>query len=729
MKTKVVDRLNAVLKDGIDVHRCAAARALAAFESPAVTDALVGALMDEDPDVRVDAALALSNFNNPDTANKLMESLVGDPDSDVKKAAVATLIALKHTPVLPLLRALTTSRSEELVAWDEGEFYADGWDNWDDIQLSAIRGLGAFGDEEGVTPILDAMADEMGQDVSEPAFAALAKMGAAGARAMATMFEIDDARLRRRIARAVGKSDNTHLEKLRGEMLSAASPIVRAIAVETLSPADPRLADMFGDEDTNVRAAMVRHHGAANAERLGDMIADDASEVRIEVFKHIAANPAPFQSKELIEAVKNTLKGDPKAAKQAALALFALKGPKVAKGFTHVLTKQDVPREFRIGVLETLEKAGDIATPSLLEVAGDPDRHLRLASLTVLANIATNEPKWPNDAGVGLLAALRGELVLPPEELEEVDEIVAEPTPKPDQAELDDIAAEIEETAPLVAADAAPGSTLRAIMSNEPDLSHKEPEEIVLDETQERLLAMTNTRKLGKRKVSWQTEVAPHQDVQRFSARLLGQVVQPDVTEALITALSGEIDGETREAAMFSLAEHGAAIGTLPVELFEVADSLLSHEVSDIRVLATRILGYIGKDGITEKLAGLVTHSDPLVRVEAIHGLDKRNVAGPEVLAALNDNYLGTSIAAARALARLGGDEAVDALVAFAQENDGTHRREIGRLFGEFAPEKGAAALLDLLNDEDRKAQWLVAIDALAELFQLPEPDQTLLVA
>jgi len=61
--------------------------------------------------------------------------------------------------------------------------------------------------------------------------------------------------------------------------------------------------------------------------------------------------------------------------------------------------------------------------------------------------------------------------------------------------------------------------------------------------------------------------------------------------------------------------------------------------------------------------------------------------------------------------------------------NDGTYRRDIGRLLGQYAPVSGAVELLELLNDEDRKAMWLVAIDALAELFKHQDPDQDLLVA
>lgn len=731
MKIKVTEKLCSLLQDGMDVHRCAAARALGALQGPRAKEALVAALLDEDADVRVDAAAALALLQDASTAQKLMDNLIGDPDPDVKAAAISMLVAIKYRPVVPLLRALVVSRAEDQVAWDEEEFYTDGWDSWVDIQVAAIKGLAGFAEEDAVDEILAAMDDEEAQDLTEPAFEAFARMGEKGADALIALYQEGDKRLCRRIARAVGGSDNPRLDGLRADLIMDETAAIRAEALGFLEPSDILLTPMFSDADAGVRASVVRHAGAGNLSALNDLITDPDPDVRVEVFKLIAANPAAFSEKEQVKAVKKAIKGDPEAAKHAALALFALKGPKVAKGLTHVLGSEDIPQEFRIGVMETLEKAGDVAVPALLGVAGDPNRQIRLASLTALAGIAMRSPDWPNDAGLGLLSALKGELVLPPEE--EAEEETIEPEPEqvaePDQAELDEIAQEIEESLPLVAEDVAPGSTLHSIMSNLPNEPVNEPEEIILDETQQRLLARTNMRKLAKRKISWETEIAPYLDVQRFAAHLLSQVVQPEVTKALIAALELDIDEETRDAVLFSLAVHGTKTGALPAQLRESMQALLDNPNSDTRVLATRVLGLLPDEDITPLLEALLEHEDQLVRVEAVQALDHRNVAGAAVMAALNDAYVGVGIAAARALARISGDGAVDALVKFSLLDDGTYRRDIGKLLGQYAPVAGAARLLELLNDEDHKTHWLVAIDALAELFQHQAPDETRLVA
>ncbi len=723
MKTQATQKLVEILQGGIDVHRCAAARALGQVSQPETTAALVAALLDEDPDVRVDAATALGQVCDPQTARKLMDNLIGDPDSEVKKAVIPALVAMKFTPILPILRLLAVSRGAEEIAWDEGEFYETGWDNWADVQLAAIRGLGEFGDEEAVPHIMKALADEMGQDVTEPAFKALAKMGEPGAKALEKLFGYGNPRLCRRIARAVGVSDNPHLDGLRADMLQDASAPIRVLALGYLAHDDSRLAPLFMDDDATVRAAVVRHAGLYNLPLLWDMIEDEEPAVRAEVFKIIAAHPDKFTDEKLADAVKKAIKGDAEAARCAALALFALRGPKVAKGLSHVLSAPDVPREFRVGVLETLEKAGQIAVPSLLKSAADPDRQLRLASMTTLVNIAVADDVWPNPAGDGLLAALKGELVQPPVEADEETEVVEE-TDVPEE-----IAAEIDAETPLVAEDVEPGSTLHAIMENKPDTPQEELEEIVLNQDQERMLDELRTRKLNKRKVSWETAVAPYLDVQRFSARLLGQLVRADVTEALIAALDEDIDDETRESILFSLADHGKAGGELPATLRDDMLALLADEVSEIRVLATRVLGCLPGDDIVAELELLLEHDDQLVRVEAIQSLERRGVMTDALKEMLWDKYMGAGIAAARAMARLMGARAVDPLVNFAVHHDGTYRSEIGKLLAEYAPDRGMERLLVLLNDEQNRAHWLVAMDALAEIFAHAPRQETRMVA
>ena len=724
MESTPQDVLSEILETGLDVHRCAAARALGQIGADGTVEKLVKALLDDDPDVRTDVAEALGVLGDPSCAGSLMESLIGDPETDLKKAALAALIDFGHAPVVPLLRKLAVSRTDE-IDWDEDEFYLEGWDSWVDMQLLAIRGLAKFGASEAVMDVLHAMSDEMGQDVSEVGVAALAKMGQDGAEALARLFEIRDPQLRRRIADAVVHSGNPHADPLIEAMLADEAPQVRKIAALGLASDDPRLIPLLEDPEASVKCCVVAHAGKDNPALVAALIADPDPAIRTEVFRVIAAHPDLFPGKDVATAVKKGIADDPKAARHAALALVALRGPDAIKGLTHAMTNRKLPLEFRIGAVEALQKAGPVSVPHLLMAAGDEDRQMRLTALTALVDFAANDPVWPNAAGEGLLAALNGELVLPPEEIEE--DTPAEPDAVDKGATEEE--REVDETTPLVPAfDAPAGSTLDAILSggqrDRPAEIPDDPEPVELSEQDQRLRELSKQTRLSKRKMSLETEIAPHLDVRRFAASLLGGVPHPEVTENLINLLAGE-DAELAEEALNSLVQHGEKTGDLPANVLPALLGLLGSGKSETRVLATRALAFIKDNALEQNLREQLTDVDPFIRVETVRALGNRGIADKQIEDCLSDSYLGVGIAAANSLARNRGEDAVDALVAFAFLNDGTYRRDIGKLLGTYARDAGIETLTKVLQDKSHRRDWLVAIDALAEIFaQDPQPKE-----
>jgi len=717
MKTEVVDVCSAILSDGADVHRCAAARVLGHISTSQSVEVLTKSLLDEDPDVRTDAAEALGIIGDPSCAEALMENLLNDPDSDVKKAALAALIGMKHKPVIPLLRKLTVSRSEDFQ-WDDDEFYTEGWDSWLDLQLMSIRGISAMGVEEAASDILTAMADEMGQDVSQSGIASLATLGEMGAVAMELLLDNGDARMRRRVAEGVAAANNYHTDRLIAGMLTDVSPRVRQITLLSLDAEDARLEAMFDDTDSKVRATAVNHAGHKFPEKLHDLVVDLDPKIRAEVFKVIAKQPQLFEGEKLAKSVQKAIAGEPEAAKQAALAWIALSGPKGIKGLNHTVGNKSIPLGFRIGVIEAMRKAGEQSIPYLLAAAGDDERHLRLATLTALVEFADTNPVWPNAAGEGLLAALKGELVLPPEEeadAEETEVVEASFDPGAEAEEQ-----EIDASMPLIP-ESAPQSTIDAILSggSNVDEEPQEPEEIVLSEQDERMLALSKQPRLSKRKMSLESTVAPHLDVRRFAARLLGGVVNSEVTAELVVNLDTD-DSEMRDSLLFSLVEHGERTGALPNAAFEALVNILDTQMVDTRVIAVRALGWLAGDASDEVLHKLLSDPEDFVRVEAVRALGRRGVADDAVVACLTDSYLGVGIAAAASIAQHRGDEAVAPLVDFAFKNDGVYRRDVGKLLGTYARNAGVKRLLEVLEDEKYRSSWLVPLDALAEVFQLP---------
>lgn len=716
MKTETVEACGAILSDGADVHRCAAARVLGYISTDQSVEALTKSLLDEDPDVRTDAAEALGIIGDPSSADALMENLVNDPDSDVKKAALAALIGMKHQPVIPLMRKLTVSRSEDFQ-WDEDEFYTEGWDSWLDLQLMAIRGISAMGVEEASRDIFTALADEMGQDVSQSGITSLATLGESGAVAMELLLDEGDARMRRRVAEGVAAANNPHTDGLVDRMLTDVSPRVRQITLLSLDADDTRLEAMFEDADSKVRATVVNHAGHKFPEKLHDLVVDLDAKIRAEVFKVIASYPELFDGEDLAKSVQKAIAGEPEAAKQAALAWIALSGPEGIKGLNHTVGNKTIPLGFRIGVIEAMRKAGNQSVPFLLAAAGDDERHLRLATLTALVEFADNDPVWPNAAGEGLLAALNGELVLPPEEEPEEEVEVVEASFDPGAAEEEQ---EIDASMPLIP-ETAPASTMDAILSGGSAATDEpvEPEETVLSEQDERFLDLSKQRRMSKRKMSLESTVAPHLDVRRFAARLLGGVVNAEVTAELINALDTD-DSEMRDSLLFSLVEHGEKTGALPEAAFAPLVNILDTQMVDTRVIAVRALGWLAGDASDELLHKLLSDPEDFVRVEAVRALERRGVADDAVVALLKDSYLGVGIAAAASIARHRGDEAVVPLVDFAFQNDGVYRRDIGKLLGTYAPEAGVKRLLEVLGDDAHRRNWLVPLDALAEVFQLP---------
>lgn len=97
----------------------------------------------------------------------LLDSLRLDPCGDAKRQSVLALEQLGAEQAVPLLRDLVRGRGDEVV-WDEMAIL-DGWDDWLDVQVAAIRAVASFRAQEAVPDILAAPLDEEAQDLSDVA--------------------------------------------------------------------------------------------------------------------------------------------------------------------------------------------------------------------------------------------------------------------------------------------------------------------------------------------------------------------------------------------------------------------------------------------------------------------------------------------------------------------------------------------------------------------------------
>ncbi len=714
--------LSDILGNGVDVHRCLAAQALGAIGGEAVVEPLIAALLDEDEDVRTDAADALSKLADPRSGKQLLENLLGDPCAEVKLSAIETLTKLRDGQIIPWLRRIVKGRDEE-INWDEQEFYSSGWDDWVDIQVKAVNALADLNAGEAVPDIIEAMQDEGGQDMTEAAFKAFARMGAPGISALEYILNEDSTRLRRRAAAALAASSAPEAAAPLARAFDDSAPSVRAAAMRALAqrlPGDSRLNRFLEDDDAAVRADAVTLHGEYHPVRLRALIGDSAASVQIAALTALAQQYDGPADELLITALRLKLADDNDAISAAAARALGRLAPQVAE-YELGLLIADADRSMaaRLGALQGLAMAGgDEAVRALVAVIDDDARQIRMETMSALVRLA-NHDKWPNAAGEALLSALNGGY--------EPDESVADDAAAKDSATRsreetpDDIPDEAGEDVPeeLRKDDdgAFPTSTMNSILADTPEASKmldlpKEGMELTPTDMERLALARQTKR---KKRVSLVPDVVLHEDIRRFAARVLGDVDQEAVARELAVALTSD-DQEVCLAAADSLARIGERAGVFQDDVAAMIVAAMVAAGRDMKMLLIRALAACQGDEIVTLLTAHLKDGDAFLRQEAVRALARQGEIGAEIGNLLNDPDPAVRQSAAEAIAGTGRKDAVKPLVEFALSYEGYHGNRTARLLRELDAPAASALFVDVLRDEERKRTWAVAIEALAEL-------------
>jgi HEAT repeat protein len=237
-------------------------------------------------------------------------------------------------------------------------------------------------------------------------------------------------------------------------------------------------------------------------------------------------------------------------------------------------------------------------------------------------------------------------------------------------------------------------------------------------------------RKTGKKVVQVLPPVAPHQDVRRFAARVLGDLARAEVALELAAVLGqapgqapGEGDLDLRRAAADSLARIGERVATFPDPVIDALLQGLIDADRDIRLYSIRALGGgAGAAGAARTVERQLEDPDSFIRVEAVRALDRLDAAGPTVAALLDDPDPAVRLAAAQAVARRADPAAVGLLGDFAFGFEGYHRRQAGRLLRRLDRTAANDRFLEALADPDRLRQRPVAIAVLEELNRTDAP-------
>jgi len=719
---EVCQVLSGILGNGVDVHRCLAAQALGRIGAPAAVQPLVAALLDEDEDVRADAAAALSDLGDPRAGRQLLENLIGDPCTEVKLAAIDALAKQQDIRIVPWLRRMVIARDEE-IAWDEDEFYASGWDDWLDVQVKAVSALAALNAGEAVPDIVAAIRDEDAQDMTETAFKALAQMGRPGIDALGGFLGEESARVRRRAAAALAGSDADEAAEYLTRAFADPDAAVRLGALRAQAarqPADDRLAALFGDPDAIVRADTVRLCGRYHPDRLQDLLDDAEESVQVAALTALARLPDINADDRLTATLREKFSVGSAAVAAAAAEALAITAPQAAiSDLTAVLEDRNGSTEIRLGALRGLAATGDAeAVEALVGVIDDTARAIRLEAMSALARLAGLDDDWPNAAGSALLSILTDD---DQPEAGAGDKHQSAPAPPSEQKPEPAPSAEVGD-----GAGAYPTSTLQAILADTPEVEAalSLPDQgIELTPADMERLAIARRIK-GKKRMPVRPTVVLHDDIRRFAARVLGDLNHADVAQGLALALTAR-DNDVRLAAADSLARIGQRLNPLPAA---TAQALLTADATagqDEKRLLIRALSACEGDGIDDRLRAYLDDDDPYLRSEAIRALGKRRRVGPEIEPLLGDSDPTVRLSAAEAIAEAGGDKAVKLLVDFAFAFEGFHSRRAARLLRGLNTAQANAHFVDVLRDPDRTRTWSVAIEATGELNR-SQPVQTL---
>ncbi|KVL06564.1 HEAT repeat domain-containing protein [Burkholderia cepacia] len=255
--------------------RSEAARVLGAWEQPDVVDALCGALLDQDDDVRAAAARSLSELKGT-ASGAVLRRWADRPESFVRRAVLRGLRELRDPDAFaPALRALDAEHADvraEAVA-------VLGWlrdpralpslaciattDAAADVRRAAVGAIGfAAPDDAATTDALLAALRDREWQVREEAATTLGKLRVAAARdPLAAALDDDYWQVRLRAARALGQLRDAAAAPAVAALLSHAISNLRKEAALALGELRdratlPALTHALEDHDPEVRKAV-----------------------------------------------------------------------------------------------------------------------------------------------------------------------------------------------------------------------------------------------------------------------------------------------------------------------------------------------------------------------------------------------------------------------------------------------------------------------------------------
>jgi HEAT repeat protein len=720
-KQKTVESLIIVLKSGNGANRCFAAQALGNIGDSQAVKPLLSALHDEDEDVVMDAVAALGQIGTTANVADLMDCYRMHPVGDVKVAAVEALgsIAEKetfdHEPLLNFLMEVVSGHGED-THWEIDD---EEWDDWWDAQFKAIEALAKIGDPRAASAIVAALDVDEAQELNEVVFAALAKMGESGEKILIERLLSSDRKQRRYAAKHLAKIQTDKVRNALSKALEDSDVQVcvaaaKSLAVHAEPVAQSLLLRVFQDSRSVVREQVlevISHSDFSVPEKhLLNLLKDEDQLVRLQALRTVAIQ----QNVELAGKVYEALR-DPSLDVVAAAveALGALAYAKAGSTVAALLSEQGLNTELRIKSAIALGTIGSEAElPTLLEMLKDPEQAVRLNSLNSIAHL-----EFPGTQDV-LLAALRGELLQETETQPVVS--LESKTQNPESSTTDEtITAEIPE----------PKSTLASILapSSETELQDSANETAELTAEEQHFLDIADANLKLNQQLQDRKILAPHQDIKRFAAAVLGEERGQKIVPGLVEVLE-----DPEPLLQLTAAESLGRIGDPSAVKALVA--LLDSAEKEVRLKAASALG---KMPVPESVSAMSEHfpeeKNLFVRIQILQSLkdlaqmitseDQRLAVEKMALLLLEDPESGIRLAAAELLLAVpenNEEQSVIPMIAkMAFAGGGDQRLETGRMLRKVNPESASAVFLNILADPKQESHHRVAIEALQEIHRI----------
>ncbi|MEX0308043.1 MAG: HEAT repeat domain-containing protein [Ruegeria sp.] len=707
-------------KSEYDVIRLRAVQALAAIGA-SNCPALIEALLDDDEDVRQDAARALGALRVQEAAPQILQNLIHDPCGEVKLACVTALAELKSKEAAPYLRTLVTGRGDE-ITWDEDELHQDEWDDWLDTQIASIKALGQMGDAAAIEPIVMALMDEDGQELGDVACEALGGIGQPAVPTLGVFTQSSNRRLRHCALRTLAAVGGTGAKAILRKAVTDKDGAVRLIAYEALMPSDPALVEQaLADAVEDIRIAALNLSGFSEPELLDRMMRDPGAKVQLALLDRLDRQTPIKDQEDLRWQVLDFLAtGQQPEVSAQALGLLAALAPELVADRLNTLfsVEADDLKAERIqwAIVDAL------ATSPLREAAEwlqracrSPFRSVRLKAVASLAMIVidADRPHVNQQQGRELLLSF----ALAPMPVSSTAEPKPEFEPQTDIAALEEAGLDVSE-----GGENGPTSSLGAILGHDA-IAAEMTREAQEDEVQpltprEQALLAKATRHPKRRRVALDDNTEALERETRLSAiRLLGEVKGMQIMLAQI-AQDSETDIAQQALAALAVAvdRNGAELNQ--DHLIDLITKGLSHTDSALSLQALRLLQQATlppQETLRGKLRAMLKTGDTPFRIDAMKILTKWDDTPTVARSLLDDVSAPVRQAAMRLLSETAPDQASAAIVPFLLANPEQH---ILTYVNDNTPAVVSIGreLLAGLRDVDRRALWPVMINALADL-------------